>query len=66
MSLEYCSDVAPATGIAESDTEAMQLICFGPSGYEAYARVRFIPDPVAPGQAEADAPRPDPGSAANV
>jgi hypothetical protein len=31
------------------------LITLGPAGYEAYARLRFIPDPSGPGQAEADA-----------
>jgi hypothetical protein len=33
----------------------MQLITFGPAGYPAYARLRFVPDPDRPGQAEADA-----------
>ncbi|WP_229789306.1 hypothetical protein [Pilimelia terevasa] len=31
-----------------------QLITFGPAGFEAYARLRFIPDPIRPGQQEAD------------
>jgi hypothetical protein len=32
----------------------MQLILFGPAGYDVYARLRFIPDPTRSGQAEAD------------
>lgn len=32
-----------------------QLITFGPAGYEAYARLRYIPDPTSPGQDETDA-----------
>jgi hypothetical protein len=37
----------------------MQLILFGPAGYEAYARLRYIPDPSRPGQAEADVELPE-------
>ncbi|WP_300007817.1 hypothetical protein [Pseudonocardia sp.] len=54
MTLDHCSDVAAASWIAESATPAMQLIAFGPAGYEAYVRVRFIRDPEVPGQSEAD------------
>jgi len=36
-----------------------QLITFGPGGYEAYARLRFIPDPSWRGQLEAEARVPD-------
>ncbi|MBO4209267.1 hypothetical protein GSF22_25205 [Micromonospora echinofusca] len=31
------------------------MITFGPAGFEAYARLRFIPDPTGPGQSETDA-----------
>lgn len=37
----------------------MQLITFGPADFEVYARLRFIPDPSGPGQAEADVDIPD-------
>jgi hypothetical protein len=37
----------------------MRLITLGPEGFEAYARLRFIPDPSRPGQAEAEADVPD-------
>lgn len=59
MSLDYCSDLTAAAWIAESETPAMQLISLGPAGFQAYARVRYIPDPVAPNQAEADVRLPD-------
>jgi hypothetical protein len=36
----------------------MQLITFGPAGFEAFARLRFIPDPSEPGRDEADAELP--------
>lgn len=36
-----------------------QLVSFGPEGFEASARVRFIPDPAVPGQHETDAVVPD-------
>jgi hypothetical protein len=49
-------DSSAADWLARSGTPAMQLICFGPAGYPAYARLRFIPDPSRPGQVEADAP----------
>jgi hypothetical protein len=37
-----------------SDAEPMRLITFGPPGFAAYARLRFIPDPAGPGLSEAD------------
>jgi hypothetical protein len=59
MRLTWCSDLSAAEWLAGSSTPWMQLIFFGPSGHEAYARLRFIPDPVRPGQAETDVPLPD-------
>jgi hypothetical protein len=35
------------------------VVLFGPAGFAAYARLRFIPDPDRPGQAEADVVLPD-------
>lgn len=43
-----------AQWLTESRTPLEQLLTFGPGGFEASARLRFIPDPAAPGQAEAD------------
>lgn len=59
MSLTYCADTSLADWLARSPTPAEQLISLGPSGFQAYARLRFIPDPVSPGQAEADVDVPE-------
>ncbi len=59
MRLRHCSDPSVADWLARSGTPPMQLITFGPAGYPAYARLRFIPDPSRPGQDEADADVPD-------
>jgi hypothetical protein len=55
MVLLHTTDVAPAVWLESSRTPPQQLITLGPSGYEAYARLRYIPDPTAPGQLETDA-----------
>jgi len=55
----YCPDVTVANWIVESEIPFDQLIFFGPAGFESYARLRFIPDPIRPGQAEADVELPD-------
>lgn len=55
MTLGFSADVGAAEWITGSGVPAEQLITFGPSGFEAYARLRFIPDPTAPGQEESDA-----------
>ena len=59
MGLTYCTDTAAADWLVCSATPPQQLIEFGPAGYEAYARLRFLPDPSWPGQAEADVEVPD-------
>ncbi|WP_143740458.1 hypothetical protein [Micromonospora echinospora] len=46
--------MAAAAWLARSRAPADQLITFGPAGYEAYARLRYIPDPISPGQLETD------------
>ncbi|MGH3924283.1 MAG: hypothetical protein ACRDTT_15710 [Pseudonocardiaceae bacterium] len=37
-----------------SDRMWQQLVCFGPEGFPAYARLRFLPDPAYEGQSESD------------
>ncbi|MEU8820112.1 hypothetical protein [Actinoplanes sp. NPDC048796] len=54
MTLRLCSDLTAADWIATSDVDWHHLLTFGPGGFAAYARLRFIPDPVRPGQQEAD------------
>ena len=55
MSLAICSDLSPANWIVTSDVPWDRVVTFGPAGFPAYARVRFIPDPTHPGQQEFEA-----------
>ena len=52
MALTPCSDLSPAAWITGSDVPWYQLVAFGPQAFRAYARLRFLPDPTAPGQEE--------------
>jgi hypothetical protein len=54
VTLTFCWDLAAADWIVESDLPWEQLVCFGPAGFETYARLRFLPDPTIPGQSEND------------
>jgi hypothetical protein len=55
VSLVVCSDLSPATWIVTSNEPWQRLVTFGPAGFAAYARVRFIPDPSYQGQQEHEA-----------
>ena len=57
MALTFCFDVSPADWITTSDLPWGRLVTFGPTGFEAYARLRFLPDPAHPGQSEDQADR---------
>jgi hypothetical protein len=46
--------MSAANWIVQTHIPWEQLVNFGPPGLPAYARLRFIPDPTKPGQAEAD------------
>jgi hypothetical protein len=59
MRFRYCPDTAPADWLVRSGAPGLRLITFGPAGFEAYARLRYLPDPGRPGQDEADADVPD-------
>jgi hypothetical protein len=52
-------DVSAADWLASSGADPLRLITFGPAGFEAYARLRYIPDPTGPGLAESDVELPD-------
>lgn len=54
MTLTYYSDVAAADWIVRSSVPWQRLVSFGPAGFDAYARLRLLPDPVRPGQSEND------------
>jgi hypothetical protein len=60
VSLTFCSEVSAADWIVGSDIPWGQLATFGPGGFAAYARLRFVPDPRYDGQRETDAFLPDP------
>ena len=54
MALTPCSDLSTANWITAADQPWQQLVAFGPSGFSAYARLRFLPDPAFGGQSESD------------
>lgn len=54
MSLVPCSDLSAAGWLVSSNTSAGQLTAFGPAGFPAYARLRFLPDRAYLGQSEND------------
>lgn len=52
MALKPCTGLSPADWITTSELPWWQLVTLGPAGFEAYARLRFIPDPEFDGQSE--------------
>jgi hypothetical protein len=54
VALVPSSDLSAAGWITASDRPWEQLVCFGPAGFPAYARLRFLPDPAYEGQREND------------
>lgn len=54
MSLTPCSDLSAVGWLTTRDSSSHQLIDFGPAGFAAYARLRFLPDPAYDGQSEND------------
>jgi hypothetical protein len=54
VALTWCSDLSPAEWLVASDLPWDRLVPFGPGGFDAYARLRFLPDPTEPGQSEHD------------
>ena len=55
MPLAVCSDLSAADWIVASDLPWQRLVMFGPAGFAAYARVRFIRDPTREDQQESEA-----------
>jgi hypothetical protein len=55
VTLTFCRDLSAADWIVQSDLPWGRLVSFGPAGFDSYARLRFLPDPVRPGQSENDA-----------
>lgn len=54
MTLTFCWELSAADWIAHSDLPWKRLVSFGPGGFDTYGRVRFLPDPIRPGQSEND------------
>lgn len=54
MALTHCSDLSAAGWIMAGDRPWQHLVSFGPPGFPAYARLRFLPDPAYEGQGEND------------
>jgi hypothetical protein len=52
VTLTFCWDLSAADWIVHSGLPWQQLVGFGPAGFDAYARLRFLPDPVRLGQSE--------------
>jgi hypothetical protein len=52
VTLVFCWDLSAADWIADSDLPWPRLVSFGPAVFDAYARLRFLPDPVRRGQSE--------------
>lgn len=52
--MRRCQHLAPADWIVRSQTPWPQLATYGPACFEAYARLRFVPDPEFSGQRESD------------
>jgi hypothetical protein len=54
VTLRHCDDLSAANWLSKTDVSPERLITFGPAKFPAYARLRYLPDPVRPGMAEAD------------
>ncbi len=52
--MQRSGDLSAAAWLSESDPDPWRLITFGPATFQAYARLRYLPDPVRPGMNEAD------------
>jgi hypothetical protein len=52
--MRRCQQVTAADWLVRADASWSQLVSFGPPVFEAYARLRYIPDPEHAGQAEND------------
>jgi hypothetical protein len=55
VTLLFCTEPAAADWITNSDLDWSDLVTLGPTGFPAYARLRYLPDPVRPDMSENDA-----------
>lgn len=56
MVLSPCPNATVAPWLVAAGTPVEQLIRFGPTGFDAYARLRFLPDPDVEGLEAGDVP----------
>jgi hypothetical protein len=42
VTLTFCSDLAAADWIVHSNLPWQQFVCFGPAGFNAFARLRLL------------------------
>lgn len=59
VSLAWSSSTDAARWLVDAPVPWHRLVTFGPDGFAAYARLRYVPDPVGAGQAESDQDLPD-------
>ncbi|MGW8812989.1 hypothetical protein [Gordonia terrae] len=59
MTVTASADSSPAAWLLEQERQWYDLTARGPLGFERYARLRFIPDPVFLGRKESEAHAPD-------
>ena len=59
MAITWARSTSEGQWLGASGAPWWQAVGYGPTGFEAYARVRYIPDPVRPGMAEADVELPE-------
>jgi hypothetical protein len=59
MAITWARSTAEGQWLGASGAPWWPVVQLGPPGFEAYARVRYIPDPVRPGMAEADVELPE-------
>ncbi|GAA3579553.1 hypothetical protein GCM10022197_41360 [Microlunatus spumicola] len=59
MAITWTSDTTGADWLGATGAPWWQVVRFGPPVFEAYARLRYVPDPAFPGQREAEVDRPE-------
>ena len=54
MTLQPTDELSAAAWLSATDAGPTRLITFGPASFPAYARLRYLPDPVRPDMRESD------------
>ena len=56
MALRPTDELSAAAWLSATRADPTRLVTFGPASFPAYARLRYLPDPVRPGMHESDVP----------